>query len=188
MMIHGRVVGFLGGKGFGKSTLAASLEVKGHRLISDDTLPIFFESDEVLTLLGYPQIKLFADSVRAVGTNPTELRLINANFNKYSFPSQNGFGKTKLSLSALYVLNLDDEIHFNKLSLPEAFIAATTHTHINVYLKESNSRELHFDQCHKLVRTIPFFQLNRPHDFEKMHRVTEMLERHVAEIPLYTTT
>jgi hypothetical protein len=180
-MINGIGVAFLGAKGYGKSTLAASLEGMGHRLISDDLLPIVFKSDEIFTLAGYPQIKLYEDSVNALGVKPSRLHSVHRKTSKYSLNCQN-FSDEKIKLSAIYVLNIDDQLKIVNMNLAQAFIEATTHTHVNYYLQASNSLEWHFEHCQKLVQTLPFFQLGRPHDFEKIFDVAATLEKHVDKV------
>ncbi len=179
--INGIGVAFLGAKGYGKSTIAASLEVLGNRLISDDLLPIIFEDDGIFTVPGYPQIKLFEDSVTAVGAVPSQLPAVHRKTAKYSF-SCSEFSGASIPLSAIYVLDLDDEISIQSISLSQAFIEATKHTHVSYYLKESDSLGWHFEKCQRLVHSVPFFRLNRPHDFERIHAVNELLSKHIGTV------
>ena len=60
---NGSAAGFLGAKGAGKSTLAACMQVRGYKLLSDDILTIDQHGDSVSTKAGYHRIKLFPDSV-----------------------------------------------------------------------------------------------------------------------------
>jgi hypothetical protein len=180
--VGGSVVAFLGAKGYGKSTLAASLQVKGHKLISDDCLPIIFDGDRILTYPGFPQIKLFADSVMAVGADPASLDSIHRSHSKFAFPCNEFRGDANSPLAAIYVLNIDDSMNIVRLGPAHAFIEATRHTHNNYYLKHFKRQELHFEQCQKLIASIPFFQLNRPHDFQKINGVTDMLEEHFRQV------
>ena len=180
VLLNGAGVGFLGAKGQGKSTLAASLEVSGNRLVSDDLLPIVFRNDGVFALPGYPQIKLFEDSVTAVGETPSRLPAVHRNNTKYSF-SCTQFSNESIPLTALYVLNIADDISIDEISLTQAFIEATKHTIVSYYLRESASFEWHFEKCQNLVHSVPFFALNRPHDFGRINEVSEALKQHVDE-------
>ncbi len=179
--INGIGVAFLGAKGHGKSTIAASLEVSGHRLISDDLLPIVFKNGAIFTLPGYPRIKLFEDSANAVGAIPSKLVAVHRNTAKYSLSCKE-FSGSSIPLAAIYVLDIDDEISIEAMSLSEAFIEATRHSHISFYLKESDSLGWHFEKSQKLVHSVPFFRLNRPHDFERIPAVNEVLAEHVDNV------
>ena len=69
-VIDGQVVAFLGRKGWGKSTTAAALHAHGHTLIGDDILAVRHDERQPVALVGFPQLKLFPDSVAAVGEDP----------------------------------------------------------------------------------------------------------------------
>jgi hypothetical protein len=74
LVLHGsaiaiadRAVVFVGGKGAGKSTMAAALFARGHRLIADDVVAVDCASAGGPRLLpGYPQLKLSETAVLAV--------------------------------------------------------------------------------------------------------------------------
>lgn len=179
--VNGAGVAFVGAKGQGKSTMAASLQSSGARLISDDLLPIVFENGRAFAIPGYPQIKLFRDSVTAVGEIPERLPAAHPKNSKYAYFCEQ-FSHDPAPLSAVYVLNIDDEISIDRMGMPEAFIEATKHTHVSYYLRESGSFEWHFEKCRELVRSVPFFWLNRPHDYRRIDEVTEALRHHANEL------
>lgn len=60
----GRAIALLGGSGFGKSTLAASLLAAGCRLLTDDLLLIHAGAGGLQAHPGPARIKLFADAAR----------------------------------------------------------------------------------------------------------------------------
>src|SRR6185369_1913510 len=98
VVIDNAAVVFLGAKGYGKSTLAAHLQVRGHQLISDDIVPVNFIEDRALTTPGYPRIKLFEDSIMAVGENPANLPLIHRFVEKRSFQCAENFSTKPILL------------------------------------------------------------------------------------------
>src|SRR5690348_3849734 len=53
---------FLGGHGWGKSTLAAALHFRGYNLLTDDITPIKMDCDLPKVLPGFPQCKLWPDA------------------------------------------------------------------------------------------------------------------------------
>lgn len=182
VIINDSAIVFLGAKGYGKSTLAAHLQVRGHQLISDDIIPVKFENDRVLTVPGYPRIKLFEDSITAVGENPANLPLIHRFVEKRSFQCAKNFSTKPIFLQGVYVLAENEEIFLEKLNPTDAFIEVTKHTYLNRFLEALNYQSEHFRQCQKLVQTIPVLKLNRPHNFVVMNEVCTLLENHVQEL------
>lgn len=74
-MFKEKVIVFLGESGQGKSTLAAYLsQCSGWRLVADDILPVKIDSNEVIVLPHYPQLKLPKNAQPWVGL-PEELSL-----------------------------------------------------------------------------------------------------------------
>jgi hypothetical protein len=70
--IDGRAVAFAGPSGTGKSTLAASLMARGHRLIADDITVVDLVADggPPMVLPSFPRMKLWRDSLDALGLKP----------------------------------------------------------------------------------------------------------------------
>lgn len=68
--MDGRVVALAGGSGVGKSTLTAALLQAGHRLLSDDLTVIDSAADPVLVLPTSPMLRLWRDSLDALGIVP----------------------------------------------------------------------------------------------------------------------
>jgi hypothetical protein len=180
--IDGSVVAFLGSKGDGKSTLAACLKSRGHRLVSDDIVPVKFAADEVLTLPGAPRIKLFNDSIEAIGANPAQFPKIHRFVEKRSFRFFQPVSPAPVRLDAVYILTADDSINISRLNPVESFIEVIRNTHLNRYLEALNCQTEYFEFCRKFVASVPVFRLARPHDFEKIGRIGELLEKHRAEI------
>lgn len=179
VVINGKAIALLGAKGFGKSTLAAYLQSKGHKLLSDDIVPLNFINNEIITSAGYPRVKLFADSVIALGANPNNFPFIHRFVEKYSFHSANGFSSESMKLDSIYILSESENVSISKLNRISAFIEITKFTHANRYFEGMKSQERHFVQNTKLTERIPVFKLNRPHNFNKIDEVRSLLETHL---------
>ncbi|MCB1704395.1 MAG: hypothetical protein KDI17_06005 [Halioglobus sp.] len=65
----GRTVAFLGDSGFGKSTLASCCHLHGAQLIDDDCISLSADSRGVCVSGGVPTLRLYPDSLRALGLN-----------------------------------------------------------------------------------------------------------------------
>lgn len=181
VVMDGRAVVFLGSKGDGKSTLAAHLQVRGHQLISDDLVPVSFDGDRIVTYPGFPRIKLFEDTIVAVGQRPGDFPLIHRYVEKRSFKYAETFSTNALEISRVYVLSESDHISLEALTPSAAFIELTRNSFLNRFLAATNSQREHFAQCQQMVRSVPVMMLNRPHNFAVMNEVCSLLEDQVRE-------
>jgi hypothetical protein len=69
--IDGNVIAFLGPKQAGKSTLATAIVKRAARLVTDDTLVVRFHGDAAIAVPGIQRVRLWPDSVRAIGVTAT---------------------------------------------------------------------------------------------------------------------
>jgi hypothetical protein len=60
-------IALIGAPGAGKSTTAAAFVAAGHALVSDDLAALQIGADEVRVESGYPRLRLFPDTAKAVG-------------------------------------------------------------------------------------------------------------------------
>jgi hypothetical protein len=70
---HRGVCAFTGPAGSGKSTLAASFVLSGYPLVCDDCLALS-GGTAIMTLPGYPGLRLWEDSTRALGASSRNLK------------------------------------------------------------------------------------------------------------------
>ena len=61
--ICGQGVAFSGDAGFGKSTTAAALALRGYPVLSEDIVPLKLQEEDIRAVPGYPRICLWPDSV-----------------------------------------------------------------------------------------------------------------------------
>jgi hypothetical protein len=66
VLVNGAAIAFLGDSGYGKSTLAATLLERGHRLVTDDVLVVRFDGNRAMAYPSLPRIKLNPESADAV--------------------------------------------------------------------------------------------------------------------------
>jgi hypothetical protein len=180
VVIDGAAVAFLGAKGDGKSTLAAHLQVRGHRLIGDDILPVDLQNGGAVAVSGFPRIKLYNDSITAIGHEPANFPFIHRFVEKRSFQHSDSFSTDPIRLHSLYILCEGDKVSLEKLGPASTFIEITRHTYVNRYLKALGGEAEHFEHCRKLIQKLPVWKLNRPRDFAAMDEVCKMLEDKVS--------
>ena len=170
-------VAFLGESGSGKSTLAAHFHARGCPLIADDIVAIQVEQETHLVYPGVPEIRLWPDSVSALGEDPDD------------FP-------TELPGSAKRVWTVDDKISPQPLArvylfeegdrheiLPvppaEAAIALVRYTY-GVRLLLTIDPVAHFHHCMAIARTVPTCRLRRHLALERLPELLTLIEDDLA--------
>ncbi|MCW5960592.1 MAG: hypothetical protein KIS76_10560 [Pyrinomonadaceae bacterium] len=177
--INGAVCAFMGAKGFGKSTLAGHLIKRGHRLISDDIVPVFFENSKAVIYPGFPRVKLFEDSIAAIGESPNSFPLVHRFITKRAMRWDKDFQSGQTGLDAAFVLDESPSLLIEKLGAADAFIEISKNTHLNRFLAATGCSERYFDLTKRFVSDVPLFRLSRPFDLEQMNAVADGLEDHV---------
>lgn len=181
VVIDGAAVAFLGAKGDGKSTLAAHLQVRGHRLIGDDILPVDLKNNCAVVVSGFPRIKLYNDSILAVGHEPSDFPFIHRFVEKRSFQFADKLSTEPIALHGLYVLSEGESVCLEELGQASSFMEITRHTYMNRYLNALGAESEHFEHCQKLIQKLPVRKLERPRDFSTMDEVCRLLENDVRQ-------
>ena len=174
--INGVATVFVGPKGYGKSTLAAHLKARGHRLISDDIVPLSAGSDGIRMEPGFPRIKLYDDSIEAFGGNPTDCPTIHRFASKRSFQIKDPYDDSPIRLRSIYILDESDEFRITELSPASGFIEIMKNVHLGRFLEDTDSQAAYFQFCQEITKRVPVFKLERPSSFNKMPNTLAGLE------------
>jgi hypothetical protein len=126
--VHGAAVAFLGCSGSGKSTLAAALHRRGHALIADDLVAVRVEAGTAVVYPGFPQLKLWPDSIRALGGDPEVLPRVDPEFDKRARRAT-GVPQRALPLARAYVLTPGNLTRIEPLPSREAVIELVRHSY-----------------------------------------------------------
>jgi hypothetical protein len=178
--LNGTTVAFLGGRGHGKSTLAAYFQAKGHRLLSDDVVPVRFTNGVAETLPGFPRIKLFEDSINALGKSPRDFPHVHRFVEKRSLQFDGAFSSRPRSLQEIYVLAEGGAVGIKKIDPKAAFLEVLKNTHLNRFLEPLESQAEYFRHCERLVRSVRAFRLERPFDYSQMDEIVRLLEKNTV--------
>jgi len=192
--IDGAAVAFLGGSGWGKSTLAAALEARGHRVIADDTLALDLSDPTTPRALpAFPQMKLYPDSLELVGVAADGLPRVqtlhvNGAGDKRFRSLADQFVDGGAPLKRLYVLERRDHAEIARLSRGAAFPELMQHSFVGklaaafgVDLLAVNGRALtHLRQCTTLLDAVPVARLYRPWDLGALGGAAALVERDIA--------
>lgn len=174
---------FLGGKGHGKSTLAATMYDRGHGFISDDIVPIELIGDQLIVSPSFPQVRLWPDAIESMGHNPESLPRVSELFNKRYRLLEERFRQEPLPLSCIYQLRAtEDEVNIEKLPPQEALIALLQNIYVvrfgDLLLKPSDT--LMLEMSADITRRAPMMRLNRPSSLSMLDLGAKLVEEQVS--------
>lgn len=172
--IEGGVIAFLGPKQAGKSTLAMALVRRGARLVTDDMLAVRFDPDGPVAAPGVQRVRLWPDSVRAIGA-----RAASADGAK---PTIDGLGVDSLEntvrpLVACCVLRpVPDNIAFarHRLSDVHGAVAGVSFSKLGGLAGGRLAVEV-LARSTRLAQLLPMYAVDVPRDLDRLDGVAKDL-------------
>jgi hypothetical protein len=151
-----RAIAFTGRSGAGKSTLAAQLQRRGYRVLCDDVCVISLDAYErPLAWPGLPRLKLWGDSVTALGRDAAALDRVHDDMDKFLLPLKSRASRQPIPLARLYVLDEDGqdfEGGVRPLTGTQAMDAVMANTYRGGLVAPMGRSASHFMQCASVVR------------------------------------
>jgi hypothetical protein len=180
--INGFVVGFLGEKGWGKSTTAAALNAKGHPLVADDLLAVMPGRDGTpMVLPGPPHFKLWPEAAAAAfGDDPESLVRLHSRVEKRARPANSGLLDVPVPLRHLYILDRGTQLESVPLAPAEALLALVRHTYLSGLMKPLGGMDENFRQCVQLTRQVSVSFLKRSSDLNALGDIVSLIEEEAA--------
>ncbi|RUT00257.1 hypothetical protein DSM106972_077050 [Dulcicalothrix desertica PCC 7102] len=179
--IGGQAVAFLGGRGWGKSTLATAFHTSGYNVLTDDVLPVKITLQKPLVFPAYPQFKVWEDAAHSLGHNTDHLSFIYKNSPKFSYKFSDGFQQTPLPLYRIYVLDKGEEHQISNVQPQEAFVNLVRHSRAISSMTPQNILTQHLQQCTQLVQQISFRRFTRKPALEDIPELVKMIVNDVLE-------
>ena len=173
------VVAFLGGSGWGKSTMAGALERLGHDVVADDITAVEPRPDRVDVLPAFPQLKLWPEAAHALGIDPETLPLVVPDETKRARRVAGGPSAPSLPLAALFVLAFGEPARIEPLAPREALLELVRHSFCAPRLAQLGA-ERHFLQCGETVKRVVVRRLIRPRSLAVLADVASLVEREVG--------
>ena len=184
-LIDGQAVVFVGDSGYGKSTLAASLDLAGYDLLTDDCLIIDPADDQYIAVASYTSLRLWEDSISALAgladlaSSPmghvTDKRVFDLTKQKHHAQS------IPLAIRKIYVLNDPAELpveHTSVLPIEASLgLKALLEAQIRLDSKDKSIMENEFISLGEIIRAIPVAQLCYPRDYAALASVHEVILR-----------
>jgi len=183
--IAGSAVVFCGDAGFGKSTTAAAMALRGNCVVSEDIVPLEASNPGFYAIPGYPRVCLWPDSVEKLMGTATALPALTPVWEKRYLPLDGvkaSFASEKLAIAVLYLLapRAADGPRIEEVSPREALLELVQNTYMN-WLLEREQRAVEFDVLGRLVAEVPIRRLIPNVDAKQIDALCELIEKDAQE-------
>ena len=160
---NGKTLLFSGQCGIGKSTLATAFIKRGAKLISDDITVIETLGNKFFAAPSFSHIKLWPDSLHALGFTPTDFEKFRPRLEKRKMTWDN-MREEKAEIYALFFLQRNN-MNKHKIEAPsiqDKISLLENNTFRIQHLKRIGNNQKHFETCCALAKSIPIKRLTYP--------------------------
>ncbi len=176
-------VAFLGTSGAGKSSIAAFLSQRGHRILADDIClvdPAAPRDQRVLPVA--PWLKLWSATLDAMGESSRGLPRVFSDDEKYRFELNQHEAPAPLAeLILLERAENQTEASFERLTPVHALHAVLDLTYQSWLVRAMGRTEQYFLRCGEALDGVRVTRMRRPWSFDAMETTLAALEAHLAE-------
>lgn len=187
---HRGVCAFTGPAGSGKSTLAASFVLSGYPLVCDDCLAVV-ERKAIMALPGYPGLRLWDDSIRALGASSRNLKPVahyTAKSRWQDHSRRAGFCSTAHRLARIYLLERarsnkrSARVLIQELAPADALMGLVKAAYrLDITDRAMLTRQFQF--LSRVAERVPVKRLIVPNEFSALSDVREAVVRDMREGP-----
>jgi hypothetical protein len=177
--IGGRALALCGPAGAGKSTTAAALAGRGHRLVADDVLALREEGGRIAAQPAYPHLRLWPDVVAPLFGTGAELPPLTPNWDKRLLRLDAAFHPDPLPVGAVYLLDArEGDVRAPRLEPmrgAEAVLALVANAYAGWFpARTAQAREL--ETLGRLARTVPVVRVTPAADPARLGELCARLE------------
>ncbi|SEU28401.1 hypothetical protein [Paenibacillus sp. NFR01] len=164
LAIDGKAYALVGASGAGKSTLASYFMDQGYSMLSDDVIPVIVREGQPFAVPGYPQQKLWQQSLDYLGMNSSHYRPLFQRETKFAVPVQGRFHGDPLPLAGIFELSVlrEGAPAVTRVSGLERLHLLFGHTYQRAMINRLGVREWHFGMLASFVNRLPVYRLSRP--------------------------
>jgi hypothetical protein len=178
--LRGNGIAFLGASGDGKSSVAASLLMRGHSFVVDDIAAIELQHGKAVLYPGFPQLRLATEAAQSMRAGISELQYMNDLDEKRNYRVLSNFQQDPIEINKIFILAEGRQIEFQPITPQQAVIELARYSMPTSIVKLD--RVANFNKCVKLAGLIESYQLIRPLSLKMLPIVAEKIEEHVKLI------
>lgn len=185
VVVNGGAVAFLGGAGWGKSTLVASLYKCNYGVLTDDVMAVQVDESTAFVNPSFPQLKLWPEAANYLGDCPETLPRLYPQFEKRARCVTRNFPKVPMPLRRIYILAKGIRHEIEPLTPQEAFLELVGHSYaahgFSRLLEARGDASLCFQQRVKLANCVPICRLQRQLSLSTLPDLVKLLEEDLAQ-------
>jgi hypothetical protein len=172
VVVDGQAVAFMGPVGAGKSTLAALFAAHGCPVITDDVLPLLHRGNAWWVQPGYPRLRLWPPSLKAVNRKPDGLPPVVPGWDKRYLDLDTAFHPRPLPLARVYILvDWQPAPHLaprlERAGPQKALFDLMPHTYTN-YLLDRVMQAHEFSVLSDLAQSVPVYRVTAPNELDRL--------------------
>ncbi|MBU0515536.1 MAG: hypothetical protein KJ621_12265 [Proteobacteria bacterium] len=175
----GQGVLFIGPSGNGKSTLAAAFNSRGYPVMTDDVCVLSPAHGKTPAILpGYPQLKLWPDTLERFEERAGNLRRLGPDTSKKGLPLEKGFCSRPLAVKRIYVLSPSRDTGIDIIPLKGAACLKVLieNTYRLTFLQGLPRQRDHFRRCAAVAETVTLCRVRRPEGLFLLEELVDCLE------------
>ncbi len=179
--VDNKAIALLGPAGSGKSTTAAAFSERGYSILAEDVVTLDDRGDQFLVRPGYPCIRLWPASVKALYGSETHLPKLTPNWDKCYLDLKNQFRSEALPLAAIY--HLGERHHDGSAPFVEALNRSEGLLSLiaNTYATKLMDKEMRAREFELLTRVLNHVPLRRVTPHADPARIPDLCDRIVKD-------
>lgn len=182
VVIDGKAIILSGVSGAGKSTLSSAFRKMGYSFLADDISVVVINEDGIpIVQPGYPQQKLWSDSLEIMREDTRHLLKVSTKENKYAVTIQEGFLDSPVPLAAIFEINPEKCkcVEISKIYGTDKLNTLLRNIYRGVLFKILGTKLEYFKQCLEISKSIEVFKLVRPEDIFSLEEQIRLVKQKI---------
>jgi hypothetical protein len=186
LVIDDAAIALIGPVGAGKSTTAAALYQRGHRVLADDNTAVRLVEGVSTVHPGFPQLKVDHRASTLLGHSHDDLLELHISETKRGLNVRNRFPACTFPLKSIYVLSAEEKTPLAKsaidgVPLKEAVLELLRNSAPTRFRVPDSPG--HFLQCAEVAKKVPVFRVQRRESVVALPDLAAAIEAHSRSIP-----
>lgn len=173
--IDGHGLAFIGERGQGKSTTTAAFLRHGARLVTDDLLPVRFQSGRPVVFTGGSHLKLWPQSAEAAGGSLHPHTRVADHVDKRYWSAEGRLEGAAVPLRAVYELAFGDDFELKRHAPRAAFAALHRHAFTGGLAATTGQGPGYLRRVASVAEHTPVYGLIRPRDLTRLDELVDLL-------------